>query len=349
MRAVAHTLLLRASLAALCVAAACGSDARSQCGPGGCPIGPRSPGITIPGPHAAPRPAPVLPGPQTAPQPQEEGLPETINRKTLVHIFSDIGRGQARGTGAIVTYRDEKFIVTARHVVASAHSVQVKAHDGRVAEAAVLEQDRVYDVAVLGLPSSFGDLPAIELANRHPQSGELLQSAGFGGRDWPGWRNGRFMGWRSPPQSNAPSDWFVISVPAEPGDSGGPIVDREGKLMGVLWGTDGASTVATQVGRVAKTLETCWLRRRPPHATPTPQPQPPQNTPTLPPEPPQVEPQKPEAPKPEPPKPEAPKPEPPKPEGISPWWMFAPAGFLLLFLVSAVVSQFTYRMFSKQS
>jgi hypothetical protein len=46
----------------------------------------------------------------------------------------------------------------------------------------------------------------------------------------------------------------VSGVVARSGDSGGPVIDAEGRFVGTLWGTDGSETYFTPVGVFLKHL-----------------------------------------------------------------------------------------------
>jgi hypothetical protein len=50
------------------------------------------------------------------------------------------------------------------------------------------------------------------------------------------------------------ADWFDISGPARQGDSGGPVFDAKGQVVGILWGTDDRSVTAAQGGYLHKVL-----------------------------------------------------------------------------------------------
>jgi hypothetical protein len=86
--------------------------------------------------------------------------------------------------------------------------------------------------------------------------GERLESAGYGPDGQLAVNSGLFQGYRRTMQTpNGPDDWMVISGHARGGDSGGPIFNSNGKVVGVLWGTDGAEVVGVQAGRLHVLLD----------------------------------------------------------------------------------------------
>jgi hypothetical protein len=50
-------------------------------------------------------------------------------------------------------------------------------------------------------------------------------------------------------------DWMVITGYARGGDSGGPVFNQRGLVVGVLWGTDGQEVVCVQPGRLHLVLQ----------------------------------------------------------------------------------------------
>lgn len=134
------------------------------------------------------------------------------------------------GTGFFVT--DDGYLVTCEHVVRGATSFRVKV-PGRSVTAKLIKKDRSLDVALLkvnatcrGLPVSsdprlkLGDgvftigFPNPELQGVQPKltRGEISSMAGI--RDNP--------------------RYFQISVPVQPGNSGGALVDESGNVVGVV-------------------------------------------------------------------------------------------------------------------
>jgi hypothetical protein len=98
----------------------------------------------------------------------------------------------------------------------------------------------------------------IEFGNAAVQrEGEPLESVGFGSKGELAANTGTFIGYRrsSNLATNAPDDWFMITGAARGGDSGGPVFNANGRVVGVLWGTDGSTVVCVQAGRIHALLD----------------------------------------------------------------------------------------------
>ncbi len=150
-------------------------------------------------------------------------------QRSLVQITN--GRG---GAGAGTIWHADGLIVTNAHVIQGRHMLKVTLSDGRTFPARVLAQDTERDVAALSIDAS--DLPTIELGNsRHLKAGEWVFAVGHPwgvqgavtagivigmGSEWP----------EMPPSGN---DWVVVSLKVRPGNSGGPLVDVQGRLVGI--------------------------------------------------------------------------------------------------------------------
>jgi serine protease Do len=137
---------------------------------------------------------------------------------------------QGMGTGFVVS--DEGHIVTNNHVVRMGGSVKVHFNDGREAPAAVVGTDPETDIAVLkveldGLkPIAFGDSDAAE-----PGDWVVALGAPFGLKDTVTAgiisAKGREVG-LSPLESYLQTDATI-----NPGNSGGPLVDLDGRVVGI--------------------------------------------------------------------------------------------------------------------
>ena len=141
--------------------------------------------------------------------------------------------GPARGAG--VMWRANGLVVTCAHVVASAHraraSAMVVLADGRSLPAALVAWDRHLDLAVLGIEAS--DLPAATVGDPgRLRPGELVLAVGhpFG---LPGAvvtgvvHAAPARGWR------VGLRWIQADLRLAPGNSGGPMADASGRVIGV--------------------------------------------------------------------------------------------------------------------
>ena len=147
---------------------------------------------------------------------------------SLVQVRS--GQG---GAGAGTIWHPNGLIVTNAHVVARG-ALRVSLPDGTDLAARILARDEGLDIAVLEVDRT--GLPTIEpgeskrlkpghwvLALGHPWGVRGAATAGIVigvGSEWP----------EGPSQGR---DWIAVSMPLRPGNSGGPLVDVRGRLLGI--------------------------------------------------------------------------------------------------------------------
>lgn len=177
---------------------------------------------------------------QTTTQPVAEAA------KNAVEILFPEGNGSAsKGSGV---YLGERLVATAYHVPrGTSGNGYVNFRDGVRMSCRVIMTDKQWDQAIVELEKEHPTLQGVEFATKNPRAGDMLYSSGFG----KGFRifGGKMTGeWFS--TGNTPTtDWFHHESPAIPGDSGGPVFNEVGQLVGCLWGTDGIHTTATGTGR----------------------------------------------------------------------------------------------------
>lgn len=82
--------------------------------------------------------------------------------------------------------------------------------------------------------------------------GETLFIAGYGQGKFR-LAQGACLGYAAP-DAGFPEEMIDVSVPARQGDSGGPIVNAQGQLVGVLFGSGHGTTTGTHVGRLRQFL-----------------------------------------------------------------------------------------------
>ena len=161
------------------------------------------------------------------------GAFETVG-PAVAHI-SAFGPKGPRGTGSGVLFAPDGYLITNSHVIAGAAKVSANLTDGRTLEAAIVGADPATDLAVLrlggaGLPhAAFGSSSNLRVGQLVVAIGNPL---GFAATVTAGIVSalGRTL--------RAPNGRLIESViqtdaPLNPGNSGGPLVDGAGRVVGI--------------------------------------------------------------------------------------------------------------------
>jgi serine protease Do len=133
------------------------------------------------------------------------------------------------GAGAGTIWRADGLIVTNDHVVPSGRA-EVKLADGRAAIGQVLARDPKNDLAVIGV--TLGDLVAVETRRDPVRPGELVMAIGHPF----GVRHAVAIGIVSTAAGTVAGferSLIRADVPIGPGNSGGPLVDAIGRVVGL--------------------------------------------------------------------------------------------------------------------
>ncbi len=149
-------------------------------------------------------------------------------QKSLVQINN--GR---RGIGAGVIWQSDGIIVTNAHVIRR-RDLEVTFSDGRSLPARLLAYDRDNDIAALSVDAT--SLPAIELGDSTQlQPGQLVLALGHPWGITSAATAGVLLGAgaRLPEMPRSEREWVAVSLRLRPGNSGGPLVDASGRLLGI--------------------------------------------------------------------------------------------------------------------
>ena len=141
------------------------------------------------------------------------------------------GTPKSSGSGTIVSARGH--ILTAAHVVAGATKISVMTSKG-MRSAKVLRIDETNDVAVLKVEG--GPYSPVPIApSRRVRLGQTVATIGFPNVQIQGFSPKVTRGEISSLNGAAddPRSW-QISVPVQPGNSGGPLLDENGNLIGIV-------------------------------------------------------------------------------------------------------------------
>ena len=139
-------------------------------------------------------------------------------------------RPQSSGTGFFIT--EDGYLITNEHVAGSEAHVRLVTREGLI-PAKVVKVDAANDLALLKAEGKFAALPVA--ASRTMKLGSTVATVGFPNIGLQGFAPKfarRKIGLLSGPQDDA--RYFQISVPVQPGNSGGALVDTRGNVVGVL-------------------------------------------------------------------------------------------------------------------
>jgi len=186
-------------------------------------------------------------------------------RRSLVEIRNGHG-----GAGAGIVVRADGLVITNAHVIGR-RSLKVTLPDGRALPARLIAYDRDHDLAALGVDAR--DVPAIELGDsKNLRPGQWVMSIGHpwgvAGAVTAGVLIG--SGAEFPEMRTGGRTFIAASLHLRPGHSGGPMIDGEGKLVGVntmINGPDvGMAIPVDIVNAFVKQLDKLQPARAPHHA-----------------------------------------------------------------------------------
>lgn len=136
--------------------------------------------------------------------------------------------GRGHGAGVHV---GGGLIATADHVVDGAKSLSVEWHGGETSEAVVMLQAPDLDFAILAVPEMHG--PAAVVSCDAPLMGEPVSVVGHPLASRWTITQGHVASVRTLVMKGEAPPFVVLDVSVNPGDSGGPVYDAEGRVIGI--------------------------------------------------------------------------------------------------------------------
>jgi hypothetical protein len=207
-------------------------------------------------------PEPPAPAPEPPPAPADKVLePEEVYEqcvRSCVFIVTPIKAGHIEGAGALID-ADKRLLITTAHVVEESNTVYVqfpvrnkdgswmtdkkkymeRIPAGQALKGKVLHRDTTRDLALVQLDRLPPDTPALPVARQSVQVGATVVGIGHQAN-----LNATFsttvgtvraVGIMAPGATDRAGLRLVtISNPINSSDSGGPLIDRRGHLMGVV-------------------------------------------------------------------------------------------------------------------
>jgi S1-C subfamily serine protease len=160
-------------------------------------------------------------------------IPSLVERlqPSIVSVLVQTGAGGGQGSG-VVWDGPRGLIVTNNHVVDGATALEVELASGERVPARVRATDPATDLAVIEVDRA--DLPSAEFATELPRVGELALAIG----NPLGFENTVTAGivsalHRSLDDTSPYVDLIQTDAPISPGNSGGALVDADGRVIGI--------------------------------------------------------------------------------------------------------------------
>lgn len=163
-------------------------------------------------------------------------LPRDLNR--VMDSVVIVQNGGEIGSGVLVS--ETGHILTAAHLLRSTVRAAVYLASGDVQAGQVLRLDSSQDIAVLKIPGR--GYPCLPITQSAPPLGSRIFAVGF----LPV-QNARFVmsegqlqAYQASAQKNAPA-YIRTDMALQPGSSGGPLLDDQGRVVGIISGQLGAT------------------------------------------------------------------------------------------------------------
>jgi len=166
---------------------------------------------------------------------------------TIIPSASTPNRPKASGSGALIS--TDGLILTAAHVVQGASRIEVITPAGKFV-ATVVKVDTTNDIVLLKCNGvNFTPLPVAP--SKEARAGKSVFTVGFPNIQLQGSDPKLTKGEISSQNGfqDDPTEW-QISVPIQPGNSGGPLCDENGNLVGIVESTLNPLTMAKIAGEI---------------------------------------------------------------------------------------------------
>lgn len=227
-------LLLLTLLAYLVPAPGSGLAGLGSGGNGSGASGLSSPNASGPNNSAAIPATPATPTVQLPTLPEETLRLFERSRSGVVRIGSANATTRTLGLGTGFFISPSGQLLTAYHVVSEGQLFQVQTLSGQRYPARLLAFDAAADVALLQVDAK-GPFPYLGLSSRPPQVGEAVLAIGNSGGDFLQPREGHLLHLEAAAgRADFPQGTLEMDARLAPGDSGGPIINALGQVIGVV-------------------------------------------------------------------------------------------------------------------
>ena len=182
--------------------------------------------------------ASVTPAPAFSEQAYQAVRPSLVLIETTgAKVGGDAGGEGGLGSGVVVSQAGD--ILTANHVIEGARTIDVTFADGTKSSASVVSSEPEHDIAVIRadqppaqiVPAVLGDPSSVQPGVEAYAIGNPF---GLVGSVSAGVVSGLDRSFKRPDTSQVLTGLIQIDTAVNPGNSGGPLVDRNGRVIGIV-------------------------------------------------------------------------------------------------------------------
>jgi S1-C subfamily serine protease len=191
----------------------------------------------------------ATPTPRPTPTPSKDPTPAQMYTTIAPSLVSIIGNG--RGSGLVINA--DASIVTARHLVAGAHTITLTFADGTASTATIAGDDPATDIAVLTpatlpsvvVPAVLGRVDRLAVGDSVLAVGDQL---GFAGTATAGVVSGLDRSAPNPGGGATLTGLIQFDAAVNAGSAGGPLLDGHGQAVGIVVTLANPTAAGTFVG-----------------------------------------------------------------------------------------------------
>ena len=177
----------------------------------------------------------------------------SINCSATTNYFGQTVESASSGSGFILT--QDGFVVTNHHVIDGATSVKVTLYDGESYDATVIGSDSDYDIAVLKIdatgltPVTLGDSSLLNVGDHVLALGNPLGELTFSASEGIASSVNRTIN-----VSGIPFNMIQVTCAVNPGNSGGPLFNAYGEVVGIVSAKYSSTASASSSGETVEGL-----------------------------------------------------------------------------------------------
>lgn len=177
----------------------------------------------------------------------EEGLKMAFASSLMIQSLN--AEGMSTGSGNLINYKKEMYVITAYHVVKDSLFLTLVEKDGNTVPASILYSDDKKDIAILVPHGGFNSTEAaMHKKRRHDLLGTQVYHCGH--------PVGTYFNISEGIITSFAGDGFIVNSFSLPGSSGSMVFDKAGNIVGVvvsvaMYGTFGTPELASGLVKVS--------------------------------------------------------------------------------------------------